>query len=152
MSRPTPTVVLRQALARWLLPLLCVSALTLVDCNRPVFVPYAPLEQKTELDEKKLYAATEGALLDRGYLFQKRDEVALRLVTKPRTITGAEGDPRYKYVWIVDTAGGTLKLRLMCQESRPDAEPRSCGDETPEKILKEQRAIADQAIAEARGD
>jgi len=116
---------------------LAVCAAALIDCERPVYVRYAPLEQKTEIEEKKLYAATEGALLDRGYLFQKRDEEKLHLVTKPRILTGSESEARFKYVWVVDTAGGTLKIELKCQETKPDAEPVSCGEETPEKIVKE---------------
>ncbi len=130
----------------------CLALFALVDCARPVFVKYVPLEQKTELDEKKLYAATEGALLDRGYLFQTRDEATHHLVTRPRLLTGGEGEAEFKYVWIADTAGGTLKLNLRCQKTGGPAEPVSCGEETPEKIMKEQRAIADQALKEARGE
>lgn len=130
----------------------CLCLVVLVDCERPVYVKYAPLERKTELDAKTLFAATEGALLDRGYLFQRRDEAAHQLLTKPRVLTGGEGDPEFKYVWLADTAGGTLRLRVMCQENRPEAEPVSCGEQTPEKIMKEQHAIAEQALKEARGE
>lgn len=131
---------------------LALSAIALLDCDRPVYVRYAPLEQKTEIEEKKLYAAAEGALLDRGYLFQRRDAEKLHMVTKPRILTGSESEARFKYVWLVDTAGGVLKIELKCQETKPEAEPVSCGEETPEKIVKEQRAIADKALAEARGE
>jgi len=135
-------------LTRWL-PL---ATLVLFHCARPVYVPYTPLEQKTEFDQEKLYAAAEGALLEKGYLFQERDPDKHRLRTKPRMLTGGEGEPRFKYVWLVDTGGGTLRIELRCQEGQPGAEPVSCGKETPEKIVKEQRAIADKALAEARGD
>jgi hypothetical protein len=52
----------------------------------------------------------------------------------------------------VDTFGGALKVELRCKESKPDAEAVSCGDQTPEKIAKEQRLIAEGTLAEARGE
>lgn len=134
--------------AAWLVPL----ALSAADCAQAKFVPYEPLERATDLDEKKLYAATEGTLLDRGYLFQQKDEAGCHLVTQPRRLTGGEGDVKYRYVWQVSCAGGTLKIRVECQEDLDGAKPVSCGKETPEKIVKEQKAIADQAVKEARGE
>jgi hypothetical protein len=130
---------------------LCVAVA--VDCNPPKFLLYKPLELKTAIDEQKLYAATEGTLLDRGYLFQKRDEAAHHMLTQPRTLTGSQTtDTKFKYVWVVDTAGGALKIQLMCQETSATAEPVRCAPEVPEKIVQEQRAIADQALREARGE
>jgi hypothetical protein len=73
-------------------------------------------------------------------------------VTQPRRLTGGEGDARSRYVWLADCAGGTLKLRVECQRDAEGAKPVSCGKETPEKIVKEQKAIADQALKEARDE
>ena len=140
-------------LAMFVRPLLFVGLVTLGACGRQKLVPYTPLEEKTEIEEKKLYDAAEGSLLDRGYLFQKRDEAMFHMVTKPRTLTGSEiSNTKFKYVWVVDTVGGTLKIQLKCQETSSVADPVDCGSETPEKIVKEQRAIADQALREARGE
>lgn len=129
------------------------TLLLLAACGRPKLVPYTPLEEKTEIEEKKLFDAAEGALLDKGYLIQKKDEAGFELLTKPRTLTGSEmTDTKYKYVWKVSTAGGTLKIALQCQETSKTSEPVDCGTETPEKIAKEQQAIRDQALSEARGE
>jgi hypothetical protein len=130
-----------------------VGLVLLAGCGRPKLVPYTPLEEKTDIEEKKLFDAVEGTMLDKGYLFQKRDEAAFHLLTKPRTLTGSEmTSTKYKYVWDVDTKGGTLKIQLKCQETTGEAEPVDCAAETPEKIVKEQQAIRDKALAEARGE
>lgn len=133
--------------------LFALALVTLAACGRPKFVPYTPLEEKTDIEQKKLFDAAEGALLDKGYLIQKKDEAGFELLTKPRTLTGSEmTDTKYKYVWQVDTSGGTLKIKLQCQETSKDNEPIDCGKEAPEKIVKEQQAIRDQALREARGE
>lgn len=136
-------------------PFAWVGALAvLAACTGPRLVAYTPLEKKTELEEKKLYDAAEGTLLDRGYLLETRDEKAFRLQTRPRTLLGSQiSQSKYKYVWIVETAGGTLKIQLKCAEAgRGGAEVLDCGKETPEKIAREQLIIAEQAIQEAKGD
>jgi len=133
---------------RALLPVLLLIA----ACGGPRLVPYTPLEKKTDLDGKKLYEAAEGTLLDRGYLIEKRDEAGLTLVTEPRTILGSDiGQNKFKYAFTVKTVGGTLRIDLKCREAGGLGEPVDCDKETPEKVVQEQSAIAEQAINEAKG-
>ncbi len=129
-----------------------VFALCLAACGGPKLVPYTPLEEKTELDQKKLLDSTEGVLLDRGYLIDKKDEQALKLTTKVRTLLGSDiAKNKYQYVFEVETSGGTLKIHLKCQVACGSGELSDCGKEAPEKIVAEQKAIADQAKQEAAG-
>jgi hypothetical protein len=128
-------------------------ALALAGCGGPRLVPYAPLEKKTGLDSKKLYDATEGTLLDRGYLIETRDETGFKLETKTRTLLGSDiTQNKFKYAWSVETAGGTLKIALSCKEASGTGSVSDCGKDAPDKLVAEQRAIADQAIKEAKGE
>lgn len=132
--------------------LFAAAVLLLAACSGARFVPYVPLEKKTDLDAKKLYDAAEGTLLDRGYLIDKRDEATLTLVTEPRTMLGSDiSQNKFKYVWKVQTSGGTLRIELKCKEAGGLGDPVDCDKETPEKIVLEQDAIAEQAMREAKG-
>ena len=125
-------------------------ALAVSACGGQRFAPYAPLEKQTGLDQKKLYDASEGTLLDRGYLIEIRDPAGFKLKTKPRTLLGSNiSQDKYRYVWTVETAGGTLKIRLHCKEASGTGDVSDCGTDAPEKLVIEQRTIADQAIKEA---
>jgi hypothetical protein len=131
--------------------LLVSVGLALAACVGPRFVGYSPLEQKTGLDAKKLYDAAEGTLLDRGYLIEKRDETGFELVTEPRTLLGSEiGKSKFRYVWTVKTADGTLRIKLACREAGGLGDPSECNEQAPEKIVSEQNAIAEQAVREAK--
>ena len=126
----------------------CVGSL---GCGGQPQVPYSPLQKKTDLDPKKLYDAAEGTLLDRGFSIATRDESHFHLVTEPRTLLGSQiSKGKYKYAFVVDTADGTLKIELKCQTESATSELQSCGAEAPEKLVTEQRQIADHAIAEAK--
>ncbi|MBK7586685.1 MAG: hypothetical protein IPI67_41675 [Myxococcales bacterium] len=122
-------------------------------CSGTRFVPYTPLEKKTDIEAKKLYDAAEGTLLDRGYLIEKRDPAGLTLVTEPRTLLGSEiGQNKFRYVWKVQTNGGTLSINLSCQEAGGLGDPSKCDKDAPEKIVQEQAGIAEQVLKEAKGE
>jgi hypothetical protein len=126
-----------------------MAAFILAGCTGPAMAPYSPAERRTELAPEKLYAAAEGALLDGGYLIKERDPAGHRLETEPRTLLGSEIDKdKYRYWWIVETGGGTLKLRLSCQHVEGD-ETEDCGDERPEKLVREQDELLDAIVGEA---
>jgi hypothetical protein len=121
----------------------------IAGCTGPRLVPYAPLDEKTDLDEKKLYEAAEGVLLDKGFLIETRDEAGHRLETEPRTMLGSQiAKDKFKYVFIVETGGGKLHIQLKCKDADSGED---CGKEVPEKMVKDQRSIADGILAEAGG-
>jgi hypothetical protein len=135
-------------MSRWLL----VLAALLAACGGPPMAPYSPVQKETNVSPQKLYAAAEGALLDQGYLIAKRDPDGLRLETEKRALLGSEiTKDKYEYVWIVETAGGTLKIRLECRLSSERA-GEECGDERPEKLVKQQQRLVDQILSEATTD
>ncbi len=113
--------------------------------------PYTPLDQSTELDKGKLLEAAEGTLLDRGYLVADKDAAAGKIVTKERTMLGSQiAQEKFKYVWTVEVGGGHVKIQIGCKQAKAE-EISSCGDEVPEKLVKEQQEIADQIVREAEG-
>lgn len=120
-----------------------------VGCTGPRLVAYSPLDEKTDLDEKKLYDAAEGVLLDKGFLIQTRDEAGHRLETEPRTMLGSEiAKNKFKYVFIVQIGSGKLHIELKCKDA---GSGEDCGKEVPEKMVKDQRMIADGILSEAGG-
>jgi hypothetical protein len=132
--------------------LLFFGLVLLGACGGPRLVHYERLEKQTDIDQKKLYDAAEGTLLDRGYLIEKRDEGAFTLVTKPRTVLGSEiGKSKFKYAFEVKTSDGKLRIELSCRQEGGLGDPGDCEKETPEKVVEEQNAIAEQAVREAKG-
>jgi hypothetical protein len=127
-------------------------AAMVVACGGQPMAPYSPVEKNTDLSPRTLYAAAEGTLLDQGYLIARRDPERLRLETQKRTLLGSEiRKDKFEYVWIVETAGGTLRIRLECQRTS-GAQSEDCGDERPERLVKQQNQLVDLILAEARGD
>jgi hypothetical protein len=120
-----------------------------IGCTGPRLVSYAPLDEKTDLDAKKLYDAADGVLQDKGFLIQTRDEADFRIRTKERTMLGSQiANDKYKYAFVVETGEGKLHMQLTCKMAGSNEE---CGKEVPEKMLKDQRMIADAILAEASG-
>jgi hypothetical protein len=112
-------------------------------------VTYAPLQEKTDLDEKKLYDAADGVLQDQGFLIASRDESARRIQTEERTMLGSQiAKDKYKYSFVVEIGSGKLRLQLDC---KLEGSNEDCGKEVPEKMVKDQRALADAILAEASG-
>lgn len=121
----------------------------LVGCTGPRLVAYAPLDEKTDLDSKKLYDAAEGVLQDQGFSIATRDEGAHRLKTEERTMLGSQiANDKYKYSFVVETGDGKLHMQLSCKVAGSNED---CGKEVPEKMVKDQRHIADAILAEAAG-
>lgn len=121
----------------------------LIGCTGPRLVAYAPLDEKTEIDSKKLYDAAEGVLQDKGFLLATRDRAAHRLQTEERTMLGSQiANDKYKYAFVVETGGGKLHMQLSCKVAGSNED---CGKEVPEKMVKDQRHIADAILAEAGG-
>jgi hypothetical protein len=121
----------------------------LVGCTGPRLVVYTPLDEKTDIDSKKLYDAAEGVLQDQGFSIATRDEAAHRLKTEDRTMLGSQiANDKYKYAFVVETGDGKLHLQLSCRVAGSNED---CGKEVPEKMVKDQRRIADAILAEAGG-
>ena len=130
-------------------PVIALGAL-LAGCGGPAMAAYTPAEKKTDLAPDALYAAAEGALLDAGYLIETRDPAGHRLETQERTMAGSEiKQDKYRYRWTVETAGGTLKLRVSCERVSGD-DGEDCGGERPEKLVKEQDRLIEQIVSEAK--
>ncbi|MCA9598352.1 MAG: hypothetical protein KC776_33800 [Myxococcales bacterium] len=128
-----------------------VFSLVLAACTGPKMAPYSPTDRSTELSSEKLLPAAEGTLLDRGYLIDEKDEASGKIVTKERTLLGSQiAQEKFKYLWTVETSGGHLKIQIGCRKSNAD-EIVSCGDEVPEKLVKEQKEIVEQILTEAGG-
>jgi hypothetical protein len=121
----------------------------LAGCTGPNTAPYTPVEKKTDHSAETLYQAAEGALLDAGYLIETRDPQGFKLKTQERTLLGSEiKKDKYKYVWVVETGGGKLAIRMEC--SREAGEEREdCGAERPEKLVNEQDKLVTAILAEA---
>jgi hypothetical protein len=121
-----------------------------IGCTGPRLVAYTPLDEKTDVDSKKLYDAAEGVLQDKGFLIQTRDEADFRIQTEERTMLGSQiANDKYKYAFVVETGEGKLHMQLTCKMAGSNEE---CGKEVPEKMLKDQRMIADAILAEASGE
>lgn len=122
----------------------------LAACGGPPMAAYSPGEKNSDLPADKLYAAAEGALLDHGYLIEKRDPSGFRLETQKRTMAGSEiKQDKYEYSWIVETGGGKLKIRLECRRAS-GADSEDCGAERPEKLVKQQEQLIEEILSEAR--
>lgn len=120
-----------------------------LGCTGPRLVAYAPLDEKTKLDPKKLYDAAEGVLQDQGFLIATRDEAAQRIQTEDRTMLGSQiANDKYKYSFVVEIGDGKLHIQLHCKVAGSNED---CGKEVPEKMLKDQRHLADAILAEAGG-
>lgn len=120
-----------------------------LGCTGPRLVAYTPLDEKTDADSKKLYDAAEGVLQDKGFLIQTRDEADFRIQTEERTMLGSQiANDKYKYAFVVETGEGKLHMQLTCKMAGSNEQ---CGKEVPEKMLKDQRMIADAILAEASG-
>jgi hypothetical protein len=131
--------------------LLALAAIV-AACGGQPMAPYSPAEKRTELSAQKLYSAAEGALLDQGNSIAKADPQNFRLETKKRALLGSEiSKHKYEYVWIVETAGGTIRIRLECRSGTASG-GEDCGDERPEKLVKQQARLLDQILTEAGGD
>jgi hypothetical protein len=128
-----------------------IFALFMAGCGQPQ-TAYSPYEKKTAVDPKKLFDAAEGTLQDRGFSIATRDAGAFRLVTEPRTLLGSQiSKGKYQYAFVVETAGGTLKIELKCQSKSATTDVGPCGDQAPEKLVNEQQQIAQHTLAEAQG-
>ncbi len=132
--------------------MILAALLVLGACTGPRLAPYSPIDQKTDVDSKKLYDAAEGMLLDSGFLIETRDEAGLKLTTQPRTMLGsAIANDKYKYVFVVETSGGKLSIQLKCKAASASGATEDCGEEVPEKLVKDQRKLADSILEEAKG-
>jgi hypothetical protein len=129
---------------------LLFSAVFAAACGGQPMVAYSPAEKSTELRPEKLYAAAEERCRS-GYLIAKRDPEGFASRPKSGRCSARRSKGQVRHVWIVETANGTLKLRLECQFESGD-EQESCGTERPEKLVKEQDKLVEQIVAEASGD
>jgi hypothetical protein len=132
-------------------PLLFVSAWALLACGGPTMAPYSPGQRDSSASGQALFEAAEGTLLDHGYLIGDK-EAGKKLVTKERTLLGGPVEQdEFKYTFTVEVGGGKVKMSLGCTVGTKGGDFVPCGEDAPEKLIREQSQMLDQITREAEG-
>lgn len=123
--------------------------MALIACSATRQSPYAPVERETDAPQSRLFEAAEGALLENGFLIDRRDPEAGTLQTQQRTLLGDEVfRTEFRYAFKVGTRDGKLTVEMSCSQGDKSA-PEPCGSERPEKLVKVQARLVEAILAEA---
>jgi hypothetical protein len=131
-----------------------VLGLLLVGCGGAGMTDYKPVTEKTKFDEEALLSASASALEARGYV-ASTDHDASSVTTREKEIS-VSSVPKlsYKYTWEVTTKGGTLTIKSTCTQnsSMKRTKFEDCGDERPERLIQEAKALKTDILKRAKGD
>ena len=113
---------------------------------------YQPVSEKTKLSEDDLFRASVNALEARDYVAIS-DSERFYVETREKEVA-VSSVPRlsYKYTWQIQTKDSTLSITATCKEnsSTDRTKFQDCGDERPEKLLKEQKELREDILMRAR--
>jgi len=128
-----------------------VWALLLCACGAGM-TAYQPVNEKTKLSSDDLFSASVKALEardyvattepDRYYIETREKEVAVSSV--PRL--------SYKYTWQIQTKDSTLSITATCKENSSTERTKfeDCGDERPDRLIKEQKELHEDILKRAK--
>jgi hypothetical protein len=131
-----------------------IAALWVFACAGAGMKAYEPLNEKTKLSEDDLYRASVTVL-------EKHDYVAIQdserfLVETREKEVAVSSIPRlsYKYTWRVQTREGTLSIESTCKENSSTArtEFKDCGEDRPERLIKEQSELRAEILTAAKAN
>jgi hypothetical protein len=130
-----------------------VFALTMLGCGGAGMTDYKPVSERTKFDEEELLSASSAALEAKGYV-AATDHDASSVTTREKEIA-VSSVPKlsYKYTWEVTTKGGTLLIKATCTQNSSMSRTKfeDCGDDRPERLVKEQKEIRDDILKRVKG-
>ena len=128
-----------------------VWALLLCACGAGM-KSYQPVNEKTKLSEEDLFRASVNALEARDYVAIS-DSDRFYVETREKEVA-VSSVPRlsYKYTWQIQTKDSTLNINATCKENSSTDRTKfeDCGDERPEKLLKEQKELREDILMRAK--
>jgi hypothetical protein len=128
-----------------------ILALALSGCGASM-KSYQPVNEKTKHSEDDLYTASVAALEARDYVaIQDRERYLVETREKEVSVSSV---PRlsYKYTWQIQTREGSLSIISTCKENSSTDRTKfeDCGDERPDKLVKEQEDIRQDILMRAK--
>ena len=128
-----------------------VWALLLSACGAGM-KSYQPVSEKTKLSEDDLFRASVNALEARDYVAIS-DSERFYVETREKEVA-VSSVPRlsYKYTWQIQTRDSTLSITATCKENSSTDRTKfeDCGDERPDKLLKEQKELREDILMRAK--
>ena len=128
-----------------------VWALALCACGAGM-KSYQPANEKTKYSEDDLFTASVNALEARDYVaIPDRERYAIETREKEVFVSSV---PRlsYKYTFQIQTKGSTLSINTTCKQNSATArtEFSDCGEERPERLIKEQKLLQEDIMKRAK--
>jgi hypothetical protein len=115
---------------------------------------YKPVQEKTKFSEDDLFQAAVSVVESKGHPVTDRDSTSYTIKTREKEVS-VSSVPRlsYKYQYTIVTKGGTLHISTTCTENSAmkRTEFEDCGDERPERLIKETDEIRAAILARAKG-
>jgi hypothetical protein len=113
---------------------------------------YEPINEKTKMSADDLYRASINALEARKYVAIS-DSERYYVETREKEVA-ISSVPRlsYKYTWQIQTKDSTLSITATCKENSSTNRTKfeDCGDERPERLLKEQKELREDILMRAK--
>ena len=132
-------------------PFVWMLALALCACGAGM-KSYQPVNEKTKLSEDDLFRASVSALEARDYVAISEGE-RYYVETREKEVA-VSSVPRlsYKYTWQIQTKDSMLSITVTCKENSSTArtEFEDCGEERPERLVKEQKELHDDILKRAK--
>jgi hypothetical protein len=113
---------------------------------------YKPLKEKTKFNPDALLNASIQALEERDHeTIVDREKYTVDTREKEIAVSSV---PKlsYKYTWHIETKDGDLSIGSTCKENSAmkRTEFKDCGDQRPEKLVKDQGALRSDILARAK--
>jgi hypothetical protein len=128
------------------------TAIATSACGGPTMATYTPVDEKTKYPEESLFEASRKATENLGYIPHVLESPAHSLETREKQVA-VSSVPRlsYKYSFHIETTNGQLSITAACTQNSATNEHdfKECGDERPERVVKELDALKKEILAVA---
>jgi hypothetical protein len=113
---------------------------------------YQRVEEKTKYAPEDLLEVSVRAVEELGHPARRVDRETYQLETREKQIAVSSVPAlSYKYSFRISTAGGKLSIDSTCTENSSLSREKfeDCGDERPDRVLKEQERLHKDILARA---
>ncbi len=113
---------------------------------------YQPVNEKTKLTEDNLFRASINALEARKYVAISDSERYFVETREKEVAVSSVPRLSYKYTWQIQTKDSTLSIISTCKENSSTDRTKfeDCGDERPDRLLKEQKELREDILMRAK--